>query len=400
MSKKIALMIGALNSGGAERVVAHLSHALERRYDVHLVLFEDSMVEYDCGGTLHNLNIPAKGGNPLVKIGLLKKRVSALKRVIREENIECVISFLDSPNFVNLLAKVKGCRKIISVRNYSGLENRQNYLLRLTDVVMKHLYRRADCVVTVSKLIEEDFRKHYHIPASKIRTIYNPYNFENIHQKGAECLSDEERLFFNNHFVFCNVGRVMYQKGIWHLVKAFAEVHNVVPHARLVIVGEDLSNGKLTPLIDELGVADSVLLTGRVKNPYKYMKNSQCYVLSSLFEGFPNAMVEAMACGCPIIAADCKSGPREILYKNTDLSASIEEITRADYGIIVPDLEHEENWNAVALTENEKKLAEAMLSMINNERERGGFAALAEQRSRDFDLDTCREAYENVIEVD
>ena len=398
MNKKIALMIGALNSGGAERVVAHLSHALEKQYDVHLILFEDSMVEYDCGGTLHNLNIPAKSGNPIVKIGLLKKRVSALKKLIRDEKIECVISFLDSPNFVNLLTRAKGCRKIISIRNYSSLENKQNYLHRMTDKAMKYLYRRADAVVTVSRLIEEDFRKHYHIPSDKIRTIYNPYNFEDIHQKGEEDLTEAEHLFFDNHFVFCNVGRVMYQKGIWHLIKAFAAVHKSNPETGLVIVGEDLSHGCLTDLIDMLGIKDSVLLTGRTRNPYKYMKNSECYVLSSLFEGFPNAMVEAMACGCPIIAADCKSGPREILYKNPDLSASIEEITCADYGIIIPDLEHEENWNATDLTDGEKHLVEAMLSMINNVNIREKMARMAEERSLNFDLNTCGNAFERAIE--
>ena len=398
MKKKIGLMIGALNSGGAERVVAHLSYVLEKNYDVHLILFEDAMIEYECGGTLHNLNVPAKDGSPLVKIGLLKKRVSALRKLIRKEKLECVISFLDSPNFVNLLARVKGCKKIISIRNYSGLENKQNSLLRLTDKVMKHLYRRADCVVTVSKLIAEDFREHYHVPANKIKTIYNPYNFEDIREKGEEPLSVGEQAFFEGHFVFCNVGRIMYQKGIWHLIKAFASVHEKNPEARLVLVGEDLSSGHLTALIDSLGIVDSVLLTGRVRNPYKYMKRSKCYVLSSLFEGFPNAMAEAMACGCPIIAADCKSGPREILYEKSDLSIAINEIKRADYGVIVPDLEHEEDWKADALTEGEKTLAEAMLEMMKNEEERGKLAALALQRSRDFDLDTCREAYEAVVE--
>ena len=169
--KNIGLLISTMKSNGAERVVSHLSHLLEKEYKVHLILFEDTYMEYEVGGTLHNLNVPAQSGSPIVKIGLLEKRVRVLKKLIKKENIECVVSFLDSPNFVNLLARVKGCRKIISIRNYSGLENQQNSIMKLTDVIMKHLYRRADCVVTVSKLIEEDFRQHYNIPKAKIKTI-------------------------------------------------------------------------------------------------------------------------------------------------------------------------------------------------------------------------------------
>ena len=397
--KPIGLLISTMNSGGAERVVSHLSHILSRDYDVHVILFEDTHMEYECGGTIHNLNVPAKEGSPFVKLKLMRQRVTALKKLIREEKLDCVISFLDSPNFVNLLARVKGCRHVISIRNYSGLENRQSLLLRLVDFTMKHLYRKADCVVAVSRLIEQDFRTRYHIPAERITTVYNPYNFDDMLEKGAIPLSEEEAAFFDGHFVFANVGRIMYQKGAWHLVKAFAKVHEKHPEARLVIVGEDKSDGNLEALIGALGLSDCVLLTGRTRNPYQYMKNAECYVLSSLFEGFPNAMVEAMACGCPTVAADCKSGPREILFEIPDLGAEITEVTRADYGVLVPDLEPEVCWEPEVFTEREGKLADAMLSVMENDAERATLAAEAEKRSHAFDFEACRRRYTEIIET-
>ena len=398
MKKSIGLMISTMNSGGAERVVSHLSHILSKDYDVHVILFEDTFMEYECGGTVHSLNTPAKSCSLIVKLRLLLRRISALKRLIREEKLSCVVSFLDSPNFVNLLARVKGCRKVISIRNYSDLENRQNAFMRLVDLAMKLFYRKADCVVTVSRLIEHSFRSYYNIPAERITTIYNPYNFDDIRRKGEMPLSDNEQAFFDGHFVFSNVGRIVYQKAAWHLVKAFAKVHEKHPDARLVIVGEDRTDGKLTTLVDALGLADAVLMTGRTKNPYQYMKNSDCYVLSSLFEGFPNAMVEAMACGCPTVAADCKSGPREILFREPDLNATITEVTRADYGLLVPDLEAEEGWDPTVFTEGEEKLAEAMCSVMENADERAHLAADAEKRSRDFDFEACHKSYTNIIE--
>ena len=396
--KKIALLIDTMNGGGAQRVVSHLSGILGADYDVHVILFDDRYHEFSCQGTQHCLHVPAVGGSALVKLKLLDQRIKKLKTLIKKEKLDCVISFMDSPNFVNLFAKVPGCRKIISIRNYSGLENRQSGLGKLTDIAMKLLYRRADYVVTVSKLIEKDFCEHYGIAKEKICTIYNPYNFEDIRKKGEVPLTEPEQTFYDGHFVFANVGRIMYQKGVWHLVKAFAMVRKQNQDARLVIVGEDLSDGKLTALIDQLGIQDSVLLTGRTRNPYQYMKNADCYVLSSLFEGFPNAMVEAMACGCPVIAADCKSGPREILCENVDLDAVINEVTEADYGVLIPALEPEENWDPKVITDGEKKLAQGMIMMRSSDEMKRSLSRKAMERSAEFDYSACRSSYSAVIE--
>lgn len=396
--KKIGLLISTMNSGGAERVVAHLSHILSEKYDVYVILFEDTYMEYACGGTVFNLDVPAMGGSPVTTIKLLWRRIRRLKNCIREKKLDCVISFLDSPNFVNLFAKVRGCRKIISIRNYSGLENRQSTLGKLTDLAMKKLYRRADHVVTVSKLIQQDFCNHYGIPTHKISTIYNPYHFEQIESQAQESLTEEELDFYNGHFVVANVGRIMYQKGIWHLLKAFSIAHLENRDMRLVLVGEDLSNNKLDKLIRDLDLETVVLRTGRSRNPYKYLGGADVYVLASLFEGFPNAMVEAMACGCAIVAADCKSGPREILIEEPDLSEILTQTCWADYGILVPELESEENWDASVVTEGERKLADAMVELYRQEENRMRYAQLAKQRSSIFTYENCKNQYQTVIE--
>ena len=396
--KHIGLLISAMNSGGAERVVSHLTHILNRDYHVHLILFEDTYMEYSCAGRIHNLNVPAEKGNVYVKLKLLKQRIQRLKVLIREEKLECVVSFLDTPNFVNLLAKVPGCRKVISIRNYSSLENSRSMIGALTNIAMKLLYKRADCVVPVTKLIEKDFHENYGISLNKLHTIYNPYNFEDMHEKGSVPLKPEEQSFFDSGFVFVNVGRIMYQKAVWHLVKAFSLVHNQHPDARLVIVGEDFTKGKLTKLLDDLNICDCVLLTGRTRNPYQYLQNADCYVLSSLFEGFPNALVEGMACGCAVIAADCKSGPREILFEDVDLNASLDEITEADYGILVPALEPEENWDASVITDGERKLAQAMQMLLHDPEKRNYYAKCAAVRSRTFDYEAAGKEFSCVIE--
>lgn len=390
--KSVGLLISTMNSGGAERVVSHLTRILGQDYDVHLILFEDTYMEYECAGTLHSLDVPATPGGPLTKLTLLRKRIARLKALIRREKLECVISFVTSPNVVNLLAGVPGCRKVISIRNYS------NDVSALKDRLFRALYRRADCIVPVSKIIARQFHTRYGIPTQKLRPIYNPYDFRLMEEKGKEPLSQEEEIFYRDRFVFANVGRIMHQKGVWHLLKAFDAVHKEHPQAGLVIVGEDFTKGKLPALIEKLGLADSVLLTGRSRNPYQYLYHADCYVLSSLFEGFPNALVEAMACNCAVIATDCKSGPREILYETPDLADCATGVTEADYGILVPPLEDEEDWEAVALTPGEEQLSRAMAGVLEDPQKCQDLAQKAKKRSFAFDFEAARRAYSAVIQ--
>lgn len=395
--KKIGLLVSAMNSGGAERVVSHLTRILGEKYDVHLILFEDTYMEYECAGTLHNLDVPAKAGGVFSKLKLLAERIKRLKKLIRQEKLHCVISFMDSPNFVNLLARVRGCKQFISIRNYSQVENSGSRLGKLTDFGMKLLYRRADKVITVSRLLERDFATTYGVPAEKITTIYNPYDFDDMRQKGQLPLPEENQSFFESGFVFANVGRMVHQKGLWHLVKAFAQVHEKRPEAKLVMIGEDWTEGKLPALLEKLQLTQSVLLTGRVRNPYQYLQRAQCYVLSSLFEGFPNALVEAMACGLPVIAADCPSGPREILYREPDLTQKASEVTEADYGLLIPLTEAQEDWEPGELTAGEQHMAQAMEQLLTDEHKRTALAQKALQRSHTFDFAGVLQAFSQVI---
>ena len=387
--KKIGLLVSAMNSGGAERVVSHLTRILGEKYDVHLILFEDTYMEYECAGTLHNLDVPAKAGGVLSKLDLLRKRIQRLKKLIRREKLSCVISFMDSPNFVNLLAKVRGCKQFISIRNYSQVENSGSRLGKLTDLGMKWLYRRADMVITVSRLLEQDFATTYGVPAERITTIYNPYDFEDMRQKGQLPLPEENKGFFENGFVFANVGRMVHQ--------AFSLVRAKHPEAKLVLIGEDWTEGKLPKLLEELQLTQSVLLTGRVRNPYQYLQRSHCYVLSSLFEGFPNALVEAMACGLPVIAADCPSGPREILYQKPDLTQKAAAVTEADFGLLIPLAEAAEDWAPETITDGQRHMAQAMEQLLTDKEKRTALAQKALQRSHTFDYAGTLAAFSRVI---
>jgi glycosyltransferase involved in cell wall biosynthesis len=391
MKKNIGLLVPSMNSGGAERVVSRLSNILNDKYNIFVILFEDTYMTYECGGTIINLGIRAQSKNTFAKFLLPFRRAIKLKKIKRTKALDVVISFMDSPNIVNILSRTVNCKTVISIRNFNYVK--WNPLFK---ILIKIFYSKADSIIAVSKVICEEMIKNYNRNAV---TIYNPYDIEQIKKSVYEDLDEDYEHFFIDKDVFISVGRHMYQKGFWHLIKAFKIVHDVNNSVRLVIVGRDESDGKAAKLARDLGLEDSVLFTGYQKNPFKYIFRSCVYVLSSLFEGFPNSMVEAMACGCPVIAADCKSGPREILYENPDLETVSTSIEKADYGILVPPLDFEENWDFSVVNDTELPLAEAMLIYLENGTLNEYYANKVVERAKAFSYDRCKQDFEDVIEM-
>lgn len=392
--KNIGLLISQLNSGGAERVVSRVSKILESRYNVYVILFEDTYMEYSHGGTLINLDSPSRVG-ALSKVFLLFERVRKLRKQKKDLELDCVISFLDSPNMVNILSEVKGCRSAVSIRNYSASENSGSLLGKITNTLYKMLYKKADRVVPVTKVIEELYIKKYNLPKEKLKVIYNPYDIDEIEaQMKKECDYDLSKI--EGKTTFITVGRQMYQKGYWHLIKAFKKLHDENADVALIMVGQ--IDEKVVNLIEKFNLEGSIVLTDRHPNPFSFIAKSDIYVLSSLFEGFPNALAEAMVCGLPVIAADCKSGPREILAPDTAIDTVCDGVEEAEFGVITMPLENEEEWEREALTEAEHYLYTAMKKMAENTEYRKKYAERAKERSKSFGYEICKENFIALIE--
>ncbi|MFL0492899.1 glycosyltransferase [Bacillus sp. 179-I 2A5 NHS] len=398
MKKNVGLLISNLNAGGAERVVSRLSTILKEDYNIYVILFDASSVNYEYSGRLIDMNVGANKGNAFSKISLLLNRVRILRKIKKEKKLDLVISFLDSPNLVNILSKNNGCKTIVSVRNFLGKEKQTSRIAKISNIIMKHMYKQSDGVISVSKQITEFLIESYRVNKEKITTIYNPFDVKMIEKLSLEPIEEEYSDFMSSDKIFVSVGRQSYQKGFWHLLKAFKLVHDKDSEARLLIVGRDEDNS-VENMITSLGLKESVLLTGYNQNPFKFIRNSKIYVLSSLFEGFPNALVEAMACGCPVIAADCKSGPREILISEPDLISNINEVTYADYGVLIPELESKENWDSSFYDKGDRILAMAMLDLINNQDKVNYYAEKSLHRSQDFTYARCRSEFNSFIDV-
>ena len=185
---------------------------------------------------------------------------------------------------------------------------------------MQRTYLHADAIVAVSNGVADDLANVVGLPRECVTTIYNP----TVHpQLLALAQARLEHPWFAAGAppVVLGVGRLGKSKDFPTLIKAFARLRTERP-ARLLILGGtdkvskwDESRDQLMALAAELGVVDDVSLPGFVANPFAYMTRAAVFVLSSQYEGFPNVLVEALACGCPVVSTDCPSGPSEILDK-------------------------------------------------------------------------------------
>lgn len=178
-------------------------------------------------------------------------------------------------------------------------------------VLMRRLLREADTIVGVSAGVAEDLRTLAGPAAARVRMIHNPGYRAELAARAAEP-SGHPWLDAAGPPVVLGVGKLKPQKDFPTLLRAFAALRRGRP-ARLVILGEGALESELRSLAKQLGVADDVDFAGFVRNPYPLYARAAALAHAAAWEGFGNVLVEALACGCPVVSTDCPSGPREIL---------------------------------------------------------------------------------------
>ena len=388
---RIGLYIHAFAHGGAERVVSRLSSILQQQgHAVFVIISDASLVSYSVSGTLIDFQIPSARGI-WGKLFTLLKRMDKLSKTKYENHLDCVISFMDGANIVNILAKTKQTKTIVSIRNHLSSELQEASFGNIQKWIFATMYKHADSVVCVSKLIAKDIGQSFRVPLEKIRVLYNPYDVESI-GKDASLVGavDQKILDFirTKDFCFVSMGRLSFQKGLWHLLKAFCLMKPLEKQLGLVLIGDGEQGPKLRALASLLHVEDCVCFCGYQENPYAIMALCSVYVLPSLFEGFPNALVEAMCLGLPVVAADCKSGPREILAPELDIDGTpVENAYAAHYGYLFPPFSYREDWTGNC--EEEKSWSDALERICIKTKDFAHYSKLSVDRSRCFSEESC-----------
>lgn len=313
--QKVAIFLPDLSGGGAERSMLNLAQGMvEQHYAVDLVVAQRK-------GALTS-QIPQ--GVQVIDLGHGRvahrwrtvKCLPALIRYLRQERPHALLSALSEANMVALCARrLAGVplRVVVNEQNTLSISafDSPNRLMHLAPKFAKHIYGWADGVVGVSQGVVDDMVTVLGISGQRAQVIHNPGITPEVREKARAPL-DHPWFRPSQPPVVLGVGRLTKQKDFETLIKAFAHVRQARP-ARLLILGEGTERVPLEEQVRALGLEADVSLPGFVENPYAYMAHAPVFVLSSLWEGLPTVLVEALYCGAGLVATDCPSGPREIL---------------------------------------------------------------------------------------
>ncbi|HEY8948112.1 MAG TPA: glycosyltransferase [Rhizomicrobium sp.] len=360
----IAIVLHDLRGGGAERAVLRLARGMAAAgRDVELILVR--------GEGAYLGEIP-----PGIRLKVLDKpRVSQaigkLAMHFRRTRPRAVLSALTHMNLATVaaarLSRVP-MRLVLSERNQISSKAReaagtwQKWLYR----AVPRVYRAADAIVAVSGGVAADLATFGRLSEKKISVIHNPVFDVDVEIRAQAPVAHPwfER---KGPPIIVAAGRLHRQKGFDILLEAFALARAEVD-CRLVILGEGPERAALLATAERLGLAYDIDMPGFAENPFPLMRRAGAFVLSSRWEGFPNALVEAMACGAPVIATDCPSGPREILGGGR-------------YGTLVPP-------------ENAQALGRALVATLTSRPD----TQISETRAQSFSVAAAATQYLDVLE--
>lgn len=305
---RILFFLPSLEAGGAQRVVLNLASAFaEKKCEVILV------VAIPRGNLLNSVPDNVK----LIHLNLRRSflAISPLIKIIKSERPDIIYSRMNYANIIMAIASKLAFTKAKFIATIANTLTQEQFGNKIEEKGMfaleKLCYKRADIVIANSKDTYDDLIREKIVKPEKLKIIYNPViDFNSMQVKIDEPIL-HPWLKNKTSLVLIAVGRLYHQKNFAFLIRCFAEVKKH-SNAKLIIVGEGQLRAELEALVAEYNLQDDVSMPG-FDNPYPYYKYADLFVLTSLWEGFGNVIVEALACGCPVVASNCPGGPKEIL---------------------------------------------------------------------------------------
>jgi glycosyltransferase involved in cell wall biosynthesis len=357
---RILLITSTLAPGGAERVMATMANYwAERGKQVSLLTIASTRDDfYSLHPAVERVALDLLWDSDHM-LGTLISNCRRLARIRREVVLrkpQVVLSFIDQTN-VRVLAALLWTRAPIIVSERT--DPRHHMISKPWRALRRLLYRRARRVIVQTVSVQAWASKF--VSAKKIAVIPNPVRNLPFPQRNGK----EQRTILG-------IGRLIAAKGFDLLLPAFA-LSGLQHHGwRLTLLGEGSERVKLGAMAKQLGISQVLDMPGIVRSPESYMAESEIFVLASRYEGFPNALLEAMAMGMAVVSVDCDSGPREIIHNQVD-------------GLLVP-------------TKNVEELATALRHLGNDKDLRMKLGSRATEVRQRFDLSKIMRQWEEIID--
>ncbi len=385
---KILFFISSLENSGAERAMSNITTHLPEGVEADILL--NSVSDHDFPT---DANIISLGMQPNCKKDLkyqliaFGKRIPKLYQLKKKNHYDACISFMDSANICNILTGRKYCKTIVSVRVKIAQDKSFAYQY-IVKPLASLLYNRADYVVAVAEGVRRELIDTMKIKETHVKTITNGYDVQVIEEQ-ANRDADIEWKRFEGKFVFATSGRYSYQKAQWHLIRAFSRVAEVCDNACLLLMGYGQEEKYLREMIEAMGLKERVILLPYQRNPFAILKKCDVFVMPSMFEGYCNALCEAMICGLPCIATDFQSSAREILAPETDYQYQLMDgIEYASYGILTPVCSGTRYKGLEPLEKQEDDLAKAMITLYQDSGLLRHYKEQALERGKQLDINT------------
>ena len=377
---KLLIFINTLQIGGAERVVSLLLNHLKDDFEIHLALYS-KILDYTIPPEIKILDLE----QPLFQnkiIRFLKLPHISLKvyRYCKKKNINNSVAFLYRPCYINAIMKsfwgYRGHVIMCEGTHQTTMQESHSAIYRMfSKFMVMYSYKRANLILANSYAIQTDLIENFKIK-TPVRVIYNPVDLHFIKSHAAV---QPDFVFEKDIFHFITVGNLRKEKNQLLLIQAFFTLKNLP--CKLLIVGAGVMEEELKQKVKDLGLMHKIIFLGFNNNPFKYVNRSNCFVLSSDVEGFPNVLIEALACGRPVISTDCSSGPRELLAPATDLHhRAINTFEIGEYGILTP-------------VKDVISLANAMKKMMDDASLRISLESKAAKRAEQFDVDEIKQYF-------
>jgi N-acetylgalactosamine-N,N'-diacetylbacillosaminyl-diphospho-undecaprenol 4-alpha-N-acetylgalactosaminyltransferase len=378
--KKLCVFAISLSSGGAERVISLLLKHLVNDFDVTLILLSNNIF-FEPPKDLKIIFLGKPNvlvtTSPLLKLKSMAQFVYKYRSIAKKEKFDVVMSFLALPNIINGLVTTRLKQKpktIISERCFpSKMYEKNNFAMKIAKTFYPRFYNKTDVLFSNSLHINKDLKDNFGITIPT-ELIYNPIEID-------EQKPHQDNYKVSEKFKVINVGSHTPAKNQILLLKSLKHLNT---EYKLTIPGAGALTTNLTDFAKTNNLENQLILPGSVKNVKDYLLDSDCFVLSSNTEGFPNVLLEAMAAGLPVISTNCLSGPLEILNDNEPITIANGEFYLAKYGILIN-------------VDDDIALSKAIQFYRDHEDERKKYSDLGFQKAQNFSLPKIYDQVKHLI---